>query len=62
MGPAFVEALPVGKFRGIGPATTAKMNSLGLHTGLDMRSQTMEFMQGHFGNGCLLLLDITRYR
>jgi hypothetical protein len=26
MGPAFVEALPVGKFHGIGPATSAKMN------------------------------------
>jgi DNA polymerase IV len=49
MGPAFVEALPVGKFHGIGPATSAKMNSLGLHTGLDMRNQTLEFMQAHFG-------------
>ena len=29
MGPAFVEALPVGKFHGIGPATAAKMNRLG---------------------------------
>jgi DNA polymerase-4 len=48
-GPAFVEALPVGKFHGIGPATSAKMNSLGLHTGLDMRNQTLEFMQAHFG-------------
>jgi hypothetical protein len=41
MGPAFVEVLPVGKFRGIGPATSAKMNSLGLHTGLDMRKQKL---------------------
>src|ERR1700759_2726102 len=49
MGPAFVEKLPVGKFHGIGPATTAKMNSLGLHTGLDMRNQTLEFMQANFG-------------
>ena len=30
MGPAFVETLPVGKFHGIGPATGAKMNALGL--------------------------------
>src|SRR6267154_6513828 len=29
MGPAFVEALSVGKFHGIGPATSAKMNALG---------------------------------
>jgi DNA polymerase-4 len=49
MGPAFVKTLPVGKFHGIGPATSARMNSLGLHTGLDMRNQTMEFMQAHFG-------------
>src|SRR6202051_1066096 len=32
-----------------GPATSAKMNSLGLHTGLDMRNQTLEFMQANFG-------------
>src|SRR6202045_1932812 len=49
MGPAFVAALPVGKFHGIGPATSAKMNSLGLYTGLDMRNQTLEFMQINFG-------------
>src|SRR6202041_3435503 len=49
MKPAFVEDLPVGKFHGIGPATSAKMNSLGLHTGLDMRKQSLEFMQTNFG-------------
>lgn len=49
MGPAFVEALPVGKFHGIGPATSAKMNSLGLYTGLDTRNQSLEFMQANFG-------------
>jgi DNA polymerase IV len=49
MGPAFVEALPVGKFHGIGPATSAKMNSLGLYTGLDMRNQSLEFMRANFG-------------
>ena len=49
MGPAFVETLPVEKFHGIGPATSAKMNSLGLYTGLDMRSQSLDFMQTNFG-------------
>ena len=33
LGPAFVEGLPVGKFHGIGPVTTAKMESLGIHRG-----------------------------
>jgi DNA polymerase-4 len=30
MGPAFLENLPVGKFHGVGPATAAKMNALGI--------------------------------
>jgi DNA polymerase-4 len=47
-GPAFVEALPVGKFHGIGPATSAKMNALGLYTGLDMRNQSLAYMQANF--------------
>src|SRR5262249_6153963 len=49
MGPAFVEGLPVGKFHGIGPATSAKMNGLGIFTGLDMRNQSLEFMTANFG-------------
>jgi DNA polymerase IV len=48
-GPAFVETLPVGKFHGIGPATGAKMNALGMFTGLDIRRQTLEFMNANFG-------------
>jgi DNA polymerase-4 len=49
MGQVFVEDLPVGKFHGIGPATSAKMNGLGIFTGMDMRSQTLEFMNANFG-------------
>lgn len=48
-GPAFVEALKVGKFHGIGPATEAKMNRLGIYTGLDLKAQTLPFLQHHFG-------------
>ncbi|WP_083992348.1 DNA polymerase IV [Bradyrhizobium embrapense] len=49
MGSAFVEVLPVGRFHGIGPATSARMNALGLYTGLDMRNQSLAFMQANFG-------------
>ena len=49
MGPAFVEILLVEKFHGIGPATTAKMNRLGIKTGFDLREQTLAFLQQHFG-------------
>ena len=49
MGPAFVEDLLVGKFHGVGPATTAKMNRLGIENGLDLRAQTLPFLRQHFG-------------
>jgi DNA polymerase-4 len=51
MGPAFVEDLPVAKFHGVGPATAARMNALGIHTGMDLRRQTLAFLTEHFGKG-----------
>jgi DNA polymerase-4 len=49
MGPAYVEALPVGKFHGIGPATRAKLEGLGIYTGADLKARTLEFLREHFG-------------
>lgn len=49
MGPAFVEALPVKKFHGVGPATAAKMTRLGIETGLDLKNKSLAFVQQHFG-------------
>src|SRR5258708_37483058 len=49
MGAAFVEALPVGKFHGVGPVTADKMNRLGIFTGADLRRQSVAFLQQHFG-------------
>lgn len=49
MGPAFVEKLPVAKFHGIGPATSAKMERLGIRIGSDLKAQTLAFLQEHFG-------------
>ncbi len=49
MGPGFVETLPVKKFHGVGPATAARMNALGIETGLDLRAKTLSFLQQHFG-------------
>jgi DNA polymerase IV len=49
MGPAFVERLPVEKFHGVGPATAAKMDRLGIKTGFDLREQALAFLQQHFG-------------
>jgi nucleotidyltransferase/DNA polymerase involved in DNA repair len=56
MGPSFVETLPVRKFHGIGPATARKMAQLGIETGLDLKGQTLEFLQHPFQQGGRLLL------
>ena len=49
MGPGFVEELPVGRFHGIGPKTAARMEGMGIRTGRDLRAQSLEFLQAHFG-------------
>jgi DNA polymerase-4 len=48
-GPAFVEALAVKKFHGVGPATAAKMERLGIMTGADLKAKSLPFLQEHFG-------------
>ena len=48
-GPTFVEALPVGRFHGVGPATEAKMHRLGIRTGADLRAQPLPVLEQHFG-------------
>ena len=48
-GPGFVESLPVGKFHGIGPATQAKMEGLGIRNGADLKGHALEFLREHFG-------------
>jgi DNA polymerase-4 len=49
MGPDFVAELPVGKFHGVGPVTAAKLNKLGIYTGVDLRKQTLAFLTAQFG-------------
>jgi DNA polymerase IV len=49
MGPNFVEALPVERFHGVGPATAARMKELGIFTALDLRAKDETFLLKHFG-------------
>ncbi|MCO5734203.1 DNA polymerase IV [Rhizobium sp. SSA_523] len=49
IGPEFVAQLPVKTFHGVGPATAAKMEQLGILTGADLRAKSLEFLQAHFG-------------
>jgi DNA polymerase-4 len=60
MGPEFVEGLPVGKFHGIGPATTTRMNGHGIRTGADLRAQSLDFLQRHFGKAGTFYYWISR--
>jgi DNA polymerase IV len=48
-GPGFVEGLPVEKFHGVGPKTAEKMQRLGIHTGADLKAQSLEFLEQYFG-------------
>lgn len=60
LGRAFVEALPVAKFHGVGPATARRMQALGLATGLDIKAQSLGFLTEHFGKAGPYYHDIAR--
>ncbi len=59
-GPAFVETLLVGQFHGIGHVTAQKMNELGIFTGLDLRQQSEDYLQRHFGKAGRYYFHIAR--
>ncbi|HXH54012.1 MAG TPA: DNA polymerase IV [Sphingomicrobium sp.] len=49
-GPAFVAALPVARFHGVGPVTARKMERLGIFTGADLRDWTLPQLEAQFGS------------
>ncbi|MBB3595983.1 DNA polymerase-4 [Rhizobium sp. BK529] len=59
-GPVFVEALPVKKFHGVGPATAEKMRRLGINTGADLKEKTLEFLVQNFGKSGPYFFGIAR--
>ncbi|KAB0567729.1 DNA polymerase IV [Brucella pituitosa] len=48
-GPIFIEGLAVKKFHGVGPATAEKMHRLGIETGADLKTKSLQFLTQHFG-------------
>lgn len=48
-GPGFVEGLAVGQFHGIGAATAARLNGMGIFTGADLRAQPEALLRQYFG-------------
>ncbi len=59
-GPAFVAALPVKRFHGVGPKTAEKMARLGIATGADLRARSLEFLVRHFGSSAQYYHDLAR--
>ncbi|PCJ30377.1 MAG: DNA polymerase IV [Gammaproteobacteria bacterium] len=59
-GPKFVAELAIGKFHGIGPATEAKMNKLGIYTGQDLHALSLEQLQTNFGKASHYYYHIAR--
>lgn len=45
----FLSTLSVSRFHGIGPVTAKRMSELGIHTGADLKTQSMETLLKHFG-------------
>ena len=48
-GAAFVAALPVKRFHGVGPRAAERMAALGVHTGADLRAVPLETLRQQFG-------------
>lgn len=48
-GAAFVAALPVRRFHGVGPRGAEKMAKLGIETGADLAGKDIVFLRAHFG-------------
>ena len=59
-GPAFVEALAVKKFHGVGPATASKMETLRILTGADLKAKSLSWLQEHFGKSGAWYYNISR--
>ncbi|MEO8618056.1 MAG: DNA polymerase IV [Sphingomicrobium sp.] len=49
-GAAFVAALAVSRFHGVGPVTAQKMERLGIHTGADLARWSQPELEAHFGS------------
>lgn len=59
-GAGYVAALPVGRFHGVGPATAARMERLGIRTGLDLRERSEAELTRHFGKSGPYYYNIAR--
>jgi DNA polymerase-4 len=57
---AFLEELPIRKFYGVGKVTTEKMYQLGVFTGVDLKSKSLDFLEKHFGKSGSFYFNVVR--
>lgn len=57
---SFLEELPIRKFHGVGKVTTEKMYQLGIFTGVELKSKTLEFLEKHFGKSGNFYYNVVR--
>ena len=57
---AFIEVLDVKKFYGIGKVTAEKMYQLGIYTGTDLKTKSLEYLEKHFGNSGKSYYNLSR--
>ncbi|HEY0046624.1 MAG TPA: DNA polymerase IV [Flavobacterium sp.] len=57
---AFLEALPIRKFYGVGKVTTEKMYQLGIFTGSDLKARSLDFLEKHFGKSGAFYYNVVR--
>ncbi len=57
---AFMEALPIEKFHGVGKVTAEKMRKMGLFTGADLKALSQDELVSHFGKSGNFFYKIVR--
>ncbi len=56
----FLEALDIRKFHGVGKVTAEKMYQLGIFTGTDLKSKTIDYLDTHFGKSGRFYYHVVR--
>ena len=56
----FLEQLDIRKFYGVGKVTSEKMYHLGIFTGADLKTKSLEFLEEHFGKSGVSYYSIVR--
>jgi DNA polymerase-4 len=57
---SFLEELPIRKFYGVGKVTTEKMYQLGIFTGVELKSKSLEFLEKNFGKAGNFYFNVVR--